>query len=208
MTQPGTYALDIEEIQLNAYRLLCLFYANREIARLSDPDNRTDSATKLEATFFAREMTRLLLSIGIGLRVLDDQMNSLPADDRRRRHYLEALTAINEEYNCMTFDEMPLREVCNKIIHALSVVPHDQVVRGLHDLDRWNELAWSELPVGSLAPEPQPVEWTHLSGHIRLGGTYKGKAWAYLLEVPIFVDAIFELFQLIGIAHRASQLSM
>ena len=34
MILTSTYALDKETIKLNAYRLLCLFYANKEIARL------------------------------------------------------------------------------------------------------------------------------------------------------------------------------
>jgi hypothetical protein len=69
----ATYVLDRESIKLDAYRLLSLFYANKEIARRSDPmGDFPDAAAKLEQEYFGREMTRLLLTISIALRTLDD----------------------------------------------------------------------------------------------------------------------------------------
>lgn len=43
MQLPSSYVLDREAIKLNAYRLICHFYANKEIARHTDPATR-DSA--------------------------------------------------------------------------------------------------------------------------------------------------------------------
>jgi hypothetical protein len=60
----GTYELDAEQIQLNAYRLGCLFFANKEIARRSDP-SAPNPIAGLEQKFFAREMSHLLLQIAI-----------------------------------------------------------------------------------------------------------------------------------------------
>ncbi len=84
----GTYTLDAEKLKLNAYRLQCLFYANLEIARTSDPDEPTNAAALLERQFFSREMTELLLSIAIGVRVMDDQMLALNPDNELRIKYL------------------------------------------------------------------------------------------------------------------------
>ena len=94
MKMPSTYTLDTETIKLNAYRLLCLFYANKEIARLSDPNTRADPASQLERVFFAREMTHILLNIAVGLRVLDDQIRSMHPSEKQREAYLLALNKV------------------------------------------------------------------------------------------------------------------
>jgi hypothetical protein len=205
MNLPNTYTLDTETIRLNAYRLLCLFYANKEIARLSDPDDRNDGASELERTFFSREMTHLLLNIAIGLRVLDDQMRTLTMADEQRQAYDRSLKNVNR-HSCTVFDYLPLREACNKIIHANVVEPHDRPMLGDHELDHQNWLGWSEavdqssLEEVGAAPGPS-VAWSHLSGQVRLGGYYRKKPWWHLLDVPAFVDAIYELFA--GITRHA-----
>ncbi len=74
MRLPSSYVLDREAIKLNTYRLICHFYANKEIARHTDPDTRDDAIARLKDNYFFREISRLLLEIAISLRVLDDQM--------------------------------------------------------------------------------------------------------------------------------------
>lgn len=198
MTLPSTYTLDRESIKLNTYRLLALFYANKEVARLSDPDHRDDPASQLERTFFAREMTQLLLTIAIGVRVLDDQMKGLPTLDPSRQAYFRRRDEVNSRLHCMMFDEMSLREVCNKIIHATTVEPHATKGSESHKIDEYNWLGWSEAQEqapGEVGPEPEPIDWEHLSGNIRLGGQHGKEQWWHLLEVPTFVEAVFELLQ-------------
>lgn len=194
---PGTYTLDAEKLKLNAYRLLCLFYANIEIARTSDPNEPTNAAALLERQFFSREMTELLLSIAIGVRVLDDQMMALPADNKFRLEYMARRKLVNTTRHCMTFDMMPLREVCNKIVHAVVVEPHSTEGTGSHIIDENNWEGWSEAREQSsdnVGLEPDPVvKWNHLSGNIRLGGTRGKDQWWQLLMVPEFVEAVHEL---------------
>lgn len=199
MKLPSTYTLDKETIKLNAYRLLCLFYANKEIARLSDPEDRSDPASQLQSTFFAREMTQLLLNIAIGIRVLDDQMNNLAKADPMRQSYFRTRDEVNTRHrHIMMFDTMSLRDVCNKVIHATLVEPHSSKVRGSHRFDEYNSCGWSdandETP-GEVGPEPEPIEWQYLSGDIRLGGIHAKEQWWHLLRVPKFVEAVFELLQ-------------
>lgn len=194
----GNYVLDSETTKLNAYRLLCLFYANKEIARLSDPDSRDDPASSLERKYFAREMTKLLLSIAISLRVLDDQMNALSEEDERKTTYSRARASVNVQYRCMMFDEMSLREVCNKIIHATTVEPHVQDGTESHRIDEYNWLSWSEAmdqSGGQAGPEHGAIKWRHLTSNIRLGGLKGREQWWHLLEVPTFVDAVSSILE-------------
>jgi len=201
MNLASTYTLDTESIKLNAYRLLCLFHANKEIARQSDPGKRLDQASQLERAFFAREMTHLLLNIAIGVRVLDDQMRSLPRGDAIRDTYMRTRDQMNRRYKCMMFDEMPLREVCNKVIHATTVEAHSTEGAESHTIDEYNWLGWSEAKdetPDEVGPEPKPIAWEHLTGNIRLGGTQGSTQWWQLLQVPVFVESVCELLAMQG----------
>ncbi|MBO1924581.1 hypothetical protein [Thiomicrorhabdus sp. 6S3-12] len=197
MQLPSNYVLDREAIKLNAYRLICHFYANKEIARHCDPDTRDDAIAKLEDNYFFREISRLLLEVAISIRVLDDQMKCLPNGSELRSSYESAMKAVNKHYQCMMFDEMKLREVCNKIIHADVVEPHIQEAKnGGHEIDHHNWLGWSyatEESGNKDIPEPEPIKWNHLTNNIRLGGRHHNEQWWHLLEVPTFVGAIGEL---------------
>jgi len=198
MKLPSKYILDTESIKLNSYRLICYFYANKEIARSSDPEERQDNVAKLEEKYFFSEISKLLIDIAISIRILDDQMKSLPTDSELRWLYDEAMKRTNQRYNCMMFDGMNLREVCNKIIHADLVEPHIQEAEGSHEIDHYNWLGWSEAVEHSddqNIPKPEPIKWHHLTNNVRLGGKHKGKEWFHLLQVPIFVEAIVELFK-------------
>lgn len=192
----GTYTLDAEKLKLNAYRLQCLFYANMEISRTSDPENPTNAAALLERQFFSREMTELLLSIAIGIRVMDDQMLALNPDNELRIKYLARRDTMNKKWDCMMFDTMPLREVCNKIIHAVVVEPHSTERTGAHQADEYNWMGYADAKEESPEvawEEPKPVKWNHLSGSIRLGGFRGKEQWWHLLMVSEFVEAVYEL---------------
>jgi hypothetical protein len=197
MQLPSSYVLDREAIKQNAYRLICHFYANKEISRHTDPDTRDDAIAKLEDNYFFREMSRLLLEVAVSVRVLDDQMKKLKEASEIRASYDAAMEKVNRRYSCMMFDEMTLREVCNKIIHAEVVEPHIQESEdGGHEIDSYNWLGWSEAVEQSGdkdIPEPEPIKWKHLTNNIRLGGKHRGEQWWHLLEVPTFVGAIGEL---------------
>ena len=197
MQLPSSYVLDRESIKLNAYRLICHFYANKEIARHTDPDTRDDAIAKLEDNHFFREISRLLLEVAISLRVLDDQMKKMDEKSEIRSSYDAAMKEVNRRYNCMMFDEMNIREVCNKIIHADVVEPHIQESEdGGHEIDNFNWLGWSEAVEQSGdrdIPEPDPIKWKYLTNNIRLGGKHRGEQWWHLLEVPTFVGAVSEL---------------
>lgn len=176
----GTYTFDRASIRLDAYRLLTLFYANKEIARQSNPETRHEAASELEREFFPREMSRLLLNIAIALRALDDQMNALPAADPKRQRYLMTRDHVNAKHACMLFDSMTLREVCNKVVHANIVEAHSQAGTEAHKIDEYRD-------------GEEPTRWEHLSFNVRLGGKKGDENWYHLLKVPAFIAAIAEL---------------
>jgi hypothetical protein len=193
MNLPTKYILDVEGIKLNSYKLIALFYANKEIARSIDPEER-DGVAKLEDKYFFSEMSKLLIEIAISIRVLDDQMKSLPPESEIKTAYNSAIEATNKRHSCMMFDELSLRETCNKIIHANVVEPHiEESENGDHQIDRYNWLGWSEAveySEGEEVPKPDPIKWKYLTNNIRLGGKKGKKQWWYLLQVPVFVEAI------------------
>lgn len=183
---PGlsSYILDRETIKLDAYRLVCVFYASKEIARQSDPTGEyPDAAVRLEASFFAREMSRLLLSIAIAVRTLDDQMQRATGEAPLLVAYRKARESA-DRFAFMEFESMPLREACNKIIHANVVEAHTREGTEPHAYDEM----YSED-----TSESERLAWSHLSGHVRLGGTKGGKEWWCLLHVPTFVEALYAL---------------
>jgi hypothetical protein len=194
METPSTYTFDRETIKLNAYRLLCLFYANKEIARMAHPED-DDSASELERKFFDREMTQLLLNIAIAVRTLDDQMNALPASNIERQSYVRARDEVNKwRHPCMMFDSLTLRETCNKVIHATTVAPSMQEGAEVHEYERSMRIEHANaLEHYPDEQEPDSVRWHHLSGNIWISGVERKKSWSYLLTVPIFVAAIYEL---------------
>ena len=197
MELPSHYIVDRENIKSNAYRLICCFYASKEIARTSDPENRNEGIALLENQLFFKEVSRLLLEIAISVRVMDDQMNQLPNSSEVKTLYLKSLGRVNQNFNCMMFDNMNLRDVCNKIIHAIVVEPHFQELSdGDHEIDHYNWMSWcesSEYSGNKEIPEPDPITWKHLTNNIRLGGKHRGEQWWHLLVVPTFVESVSEL---------------
>lgn len=191
------YMLDRNALMLSAYQLLCYSYANREIARSTDPSQPDDPAYSLEQRFFGREVSRLLFQIAIGLRITDDRMNSLPNESRSRTAYLQRRESIDRRSVLAVFEHLNLHQVCNKIIHASIFGPHLQRGGELHAIDEQNLLAWSEVPTESSEKESasglDAINWNHLSGFVRLGGRRGREQWFYFLDIRAFVDAVHEL---------------
>lgn len=178
----GKYIIEKGSVLRNAYILLCLFFASKEIARRTEPN---DGLRELEDTFFGTEVSRLLIEIAISIRVFDDQMLLLPKNDPDRNLYF---TARNEadKYHSIVFNDTDLdfRGICNKIIHSEVFEPHSTEGEGAHEKDFGHRLE----------DESKNIHWKHLSGLVRLKGKDKGKEWYVLLDIEMFVKAIFHLF--------------
>lgn len=196
MNSFNSYVLDRESIKLDAYRLLCLFYANKEISRRTDPAGKwPDGSAHLERQYLGREVTRLLLTIAIALRTLDDQMNGLDREDPGGVRYRTMREVVNRTRRVAVPDELSLRQACNKIIHASSVAAVTKSGTEEHAFDAITQGSWLDNydPDDPTSKQPGALAWTHLSEHVALSGEHRGKEWAYRLDVPVFVAAIYEL---------------
>jgi hypothetical protein len=186
MPAPGIYVIDKGEILRKGYSLLCLFFANKEIARRSDPDDARVPLSSLESMFFPSEASRLLIETAVAVRVLDDQMRRLPEADGLRSRYEQRKAAV-DKYSFALFTNLvlDLRETCNKIIHSEVMEPHTAEGSEPHEFD-------SAYLHGE---GDRTIDWTHLNGYVRLAGAQGKREWYVLLDVEVFVSAVFDLLR-------------
>jgi hypothetical protein len=186
METKGVYVIDRGAVLLKAYQLLCLFFANKEIARRSAPGDDGAPLRRLERRFFEGEASRLLIEVAVAVRVLDDQARRLPAGDERRLDHERRMAAVRHHPYGM-FDDLglDLREACNKLIHSDVMEPHTREGWEPHEFDLGHRHG----------EEDRSVEWAHLNGYVRLSGTRSGKEWYVLLDLEVFVSAVFEVLR-------------
>jgi hypothetical protein len=153
MLTSGKYQVDRGVLLQKSYYLLCFFFANREF------EQRTvahDLLAQLQRRYFETEVSRSLIELAIGMRVIDDQMKKTPATNRAFRVYKQGLiTADAIAKHCFDGTEKrpTFRQICNKVIHS-------------ETLDLHYELGEKRY---------------HFSGYISLSGQDNGKAWNLLL---------------------------
>jgi len=100
------------------------------------------------------------------------------------------LLAIVDEYEFGMFDDLnlTLRETCNKIIHAEVFEPHFKDGHEGHERDYAYWRSGDDL---------KSIKWKHANGYVRLSGKRGKDKWYVLLEVQVFVTAIFKVFSAI-----------
>jgi len=99
------------------------------------------------------------------------------AYERRKSHI--------DGYDYGMFDDLnlDLRKTCNKIIHSEVMEPHTKEGNEAHESDAHYWYGEAE----------RSINWDHLNGYVRLAGKERGAEWYVLLDVEIFVIAIYEL---------------
>ena len=180
------YIIDRADLLKKSYNLLCLFFANKEISRRSDPTDENAPLSSLDKMFFVRESSRLLIEVAILIRVIDDQMKLADKNDSEVIRYHTAKKRV-DNYQYGLFDDLNLnlRETCNKIIHSEVMEPHSSGGREAHEYD-----------VAYLHGDGErTIDWKHFNGYVRLCGRKDGEFWYVLLNIEVFVSAIYELFQ-------------
>lgn len=176
----SAYLIEKNEILLKAYQLLCLFFANQQISRIAHPENPLEPLKRLETRFLFTQVSTLLLEAAILFKTLDDQIQKSPESPSRTR-YMQQLSRTNENYGPMLFDEhIDIRECCNKVIHATTFEP--QLVEG--------ETAHHKDYASQFGNFEREIQWHHLSGNVRITGQHKKEEWAYLIQIPEFVEAL------------------
>jgi hypothetical protein len=184
MQKGGKYRIDKSMVLQKAYLLLCLFFANKEIARVSNPNNSNDSLKSLEELFFSPEVSRLLIEIAIAVRVIDDQIPKLSPTDKTRINY-EASKQIVDKLEYALFDDLDLtlREVCNKIIHSDIMEPHYADGTEPHELDLPYKHGYGD----------KEIHWQQLNGFVRLSGSKGKEVWYVLLNIQVFIRGVYKL---------------
>jgi len=176
----SAYLIKKDEILFKSYRLLCLFFANKQISNIAHPEDSKEPLKKLESRFLFSQASTLLLEVAILFRALDEQIRKFP-DSATRGQYVQRLEQTNQKYGPMMFEEhIDIRECCNKIIHAKTFEPH--LVEG--------DAPHSKDYPAFYGDSEQELQWHHLSGNVRITGEHKGQEWAFLIQIPEFVEAI------------------
>jgi hypothetical protein len=149
------YTFDTLEIERKCYLLLTCFFASREIHEYCAQNAKRN--IDFLSVYEPIVIQDLLIFLAIRLRMIDDLMRSHGRKHRLLEH------KVGEYYYEKEKRKKPLliREACNKIIHAKSIV-------------------FDELQDGLI---------THLRPHINLSGTQERKPWVAAINVKPFVAA-------------------
>src|SRR5438270_9112272 len=124
MLSSGKYQIDRGVLLQKAYYLLCFFFANKEFEQRSVAH---DLLGQLQRRFFETEVSRALIELAIGMRVIDDQMKKLSPSDqalKRYRHGLITADAIARHCFQGTEKRPTFRQMCNKVIHSETLDLH------------------------------------------------------------------------------------
>jgi hypothetical protein len=104
-------------LRLDLYRLVCYFQASEYLASLSDDDFSTWQG--LRQDFQDSEIMRILLQMAVAIRFIGfghaDQMKG------QRDVLEESVGLLFKSVTDSASEPLPLREACNKIIHAHNV---------------------------------------------------------------------------------------
>lgn len=149
------YIFDVLELERRCYVLLASFLASPRMHQYCR-ESAGEDATSL-VIYEPQVIKSHLIDIAIRLRMIDDAMR---AHDRTHHLPPESVGELETSRNAARAD-MPLREACNKIIHAKSI--------------RLEEAA--DAPGGHLTPA------------IKLSGEQNGTPWVATIDVKAFVKA-------------------
>jgi hypothetical protein len=183
-TNKGSYNFDRGFLLKQAYMLLCLFFADKEISRHSDPTDKDAVFTSLKNRFFETEVTKLLMELATLVRVLHDQMEKRPDSDPYKIKYVKQREATSKlEYGLFDSLNLDLRKICNKIIHSEVFELHSSEGAEAHESDSAFKYGMDE----------KAINWTHLNNYVRLSGKFQKVDWYVLLDIRIFVIGIYVL---------------
>lgn len=129
-TSPGL-RVDSFGIALELYRLLCVFFASRELAQLRDGAG-VCPVSEIVNAFEEDEIMRILLSVAIHLRVLDDRYNETMSHEYGS---LDAKSGQLLPNPGAEEQDLSLREACNKIIHTKLLNFDKDMVSGLGEIE-------------------------------------------------------------------------
>jgi len=181
-SENNTHVIDRDVIRLQAYLLLNLFHANHGLAYEHRFDDPKDTLGQLHQDFYLSEITRLLVSIAVSIRMFDDQLKGGEnpeayvtfADEEDTGEHIGSYSEGGQPKLKSSF-----REACNKILHT-------ETVRPLFEK--------ADEPHASCEESDEEYRWCYLTGEIKLTGhLQKGVEWECCLYVPPFLDVVLEV---------------
>jgi hypothetical protein len=116
MRKPGHHP-NISNVLLDIYRLLTIFMASRPIAELDDlAPHRGADALQEFGEFEHDEVTRILLTVAITVRVIDDR------EDKIMDMLADYCGLLTPDIKApLQTDGLNIRDACNKIVHAKTI---------------------------------------------------------------------------------------
>lgn len=157
------HLFDSGPIRLDLWRLLTSVLAERKFSELSEPelDSNFQPLLGLYSEFADSEMTRILLSSAVALRVSDDR------DGRVLDQSVEPCGELQNDLAKQEIVPLTLREACNKLLHAERIN---------FDVER--------LDGGDVAKAGYA---TFLNPTVYLYGAYRGAEWRAVLDIVSYV---------------------
>lgn len=109
--RPG-HLFDTDIFRIDLWRLLSMYLSSKPLAQLNMADK--SELLELENEFLTDEITRILLTSAIIIRIADDREGKVI--DR----HSSPVGTLQKNINKKDIIDLSLREACNKIIHAES----------------------------------------------------------------------------------------
>ncbi len=159
------HVFDTTPQRRDLWLLLLIFLADRSLAELTAVEFYADGYEQhilgLSSEFAEDEITRILLSSAIALRVMDDR-------DGGVLDKLDACGQLQADSSAPEVEPFSMREACNKIVHATKVN---------YDIERLDG-----GPVEELGISPP-----YLCSTVYLYGTHRKVPWRCSLDVIRFI---------------------
>jgi len=159
------HVFDTTPQRRDLWLLLLIFLADRPLADLTEAEFYADGHEQqllgLNSDFAEDEITRILLSSAIALRVIDDRDGGI-------LDKLDACGLLQPDISSQQAEPLSMREACNKIVHATKVN---------YDVERLDGGPVEEL--GISPPYLRPT--------VYLYGSHRKVTWKCALDVIRFV---------------------
>lgn len=181
-------SVDINEIKKNCFNFLNIIKASRGIAEelqcIEDDDFNEEEDEdhfyfNLHRELSEIEISKLLISLAINLRIFDDIM-LYKVDGNLYKQYRDRTSGINYIGYSSDAQEFDLRGACNKVLHASSIRPI---------YERLDEM-------GNIANQER--KFWYLTSEIELKGFHKNKEWNAVLHAYEFIEIILERIKFIN----------
>lgn len=111
----GHLKLSSDEILQSLYRVATHFFGSNRLTELANEDTGAHF-DQLRERFEEAEIQRLLLTVAVRIRILDDDLQELHTEDTSK--WFVGVGKLFLDSNQGHFIDLTLREACNKIIHA------------------------------------------------------------------------------------------